>query len=265
MIIVGELINTSRKEIATAVEKRDEQFIKDISVKQVEAGANYVDVNAGADPKNEPETLEWLVKTVQSAVDVPLCIDSPNPEALYAALRAHNGKAMVNSITAEANRYSQVVPLVKKYGCSIVGLCMDDKGMPANASDRIKIAGGLVAKLKNDGIPMNDIFLDPLVYPIGTGSENGVDVLATIREVHERFAGVHTICGLSNVSFGLPLRKLLNQTFLILCMGSGLDGVILNPMDKRMMSLLRAALALRNKDEFCINYITAYREGELEA
>lgn len=264
MIIVGELINASRKEIAMAVGKRDEHIIRDIAIKQVEAGANYVDVNAGTELKNEPEALEWLVKTVQSAVNVPLCIDSPDPEALEVALKAHNGKAMINSITAETERYNRVAPLVKKYGCSIVALCMDDKGMPANASERFRIAEHLVDKLTNDGIPLDDIYLDPLVYPIGTGTKNGIDVLETIREINRQLVGVHTICGLSNVSFGLPLRKLLNQTFLVLCMGAGMDGVILNPLEKRIMSLLRAAMALLNKDEFCMNYITAYREGKLE-
>ena len=265
MIIVGELINTSRKDIELAVENMDTQLIQNIAQKQVEAGATYVDVNAGTQLAKEPETLEWLVKTVQSAVNVPLCIDSPNAVALDVALRAHSGKAMINSITAEEDRYRTVLPLIKKYGCSVVALCMDDSGMPASVADRIRIAGQLVKNLTAEGVPAGDIYLDPLVFPIGTGSGNCLMVLETIQEVNRCFAGVHTICGLSNVSYGLPLRKLLNRVFLVLCMGAGMDSVILNPMDKRIMSLVHAAKALMDQDEYCISYITAFREGKLDA
>ena len=153
MLIVGELINTSRKAIKPAVESRDAAFIKDIAQKQVDAGADYVDVNCGTMVFDEEETMAWLVETVQSQVSAPLCIDSPNPKALEKGLSlAKNGQPMINSITAEKERFATVLPLVLKYKAKIVGLCMDDSGMPETAADRLKIADRLVTDLVAAGV-----------------------------------------------------------------------------------------------------------------
>lgn len=264
MLIVGERINTSRKAIEPAVRERDAEFIRKVAREQVAAGATFVDVNAGTLVGEEPEALKWLVETIQSAIDVPLCIDSPNPVAIEAALKVHKGKAMINSITAERERFEGIAPLVKEYGCSVVALCMDDRGMPESAEDRFRIASELVERLTQMGIPQGDIYIDPLVRPISTGSNNGLLVIDTIRKVMEGFDGVHTICGLSNISFGLPARRLLNQAFLIMCMTAGLDAVILDPLDDRLMALLAAGRALLDKDEFCMDYIAAHKAGRLE-
>lgn len=264
MLIVGERINTSRKAIEPAVKARDVEFIQNEARSQVSSGATYVDVNAGTFVSEEPEALVWLVKTVQSAVDVPLCIDSPNPAAIEAALKVHTGTAMVNSITAEKERYSSIVPLVKEYGCKIVALCMDDSGMPETGEQRFGIACKLVEDLTRDGIEKDSIYIDPLVRPISTGADFGVIVLDTIRKITTELSGVHTICGLSNISFGLPTRKLLNRTFLVMAMTGGLDAAILDPTDKEIMALVIASRALLGKDDFCMNYITAQREGKLD-
>lgn len=265
MIIIGEKINTSRKAIRPAVENKDATAIQDLAKKQVEAGAHYIDVNCGTFTEEEPELLEWLVNTVQEVVDVPLCIDTPNPKALERALKANkNGKPIINSITAEKERFNSIFPYVVEYNSSIIALCMDDSGMPETADDRLRIAEGLIESMTKEGVKLEDIYIDPMVRPVGTGSHYGVVALETINKVMTEFPGIHTTCGLSNVSFGLPARKLINQAFLIMAIAAGLDSAILDPLDKKIMSFVYTAELLQGKDDFCLNYLTAYREGKLE-
>ncbi len=263
MLVVGERINTSRKNIRPAVEARDKESIRKEAKLQLEAGAQMIDVNCGTRVVEEPEDLEWLVRTVQEAVSVPLCIDSPNPLALERALGAHKGKALINSITLEKERMEKILPLVKKNNAKVVALTMDDRGMPNDSKTRVEIAGKLVELLEGEGIKREDIYFDPLVRPLGTDPDQSLIVLEAIKIIMEKFSGVHTFCGLSNISFGLPLRPLLNQNFLTMAMVMGLDAVMIDPLDKRMMSSLKASLALLNKDQFCLEYINAFREGKL--
>lgn len=265
MLIVGELINTSRKAVKPAVEERNAAFIQDLAKKQVEAGAHYVDVNCGTMVHNEPETMEWLVRTVQEAVTAPLCIDTPNPRAMEAGLvLAGNGQPMVNSITAEKERFETTLPLVLKYRAKVVALCMDDRGMPETAEDRIAIVRRLVADLTAAGVPEDDIYLDPLVKPISTGDRFGLDVLETVRFIKSELPQVHAICGLSNISYGLPNRKILNQVFMIQTMTCGMDAYILDPLDKAMMGFIYASQALLGQDPYCMQYLAAHRQGLYE-
>ncbi|MHB1458206.1 MAG: methyltetrahydrofolate cobalamin methyltransferase [Armatimonadota bacterium] len=264
MLIVGERINTSRKGISPAVEGRDSEFIIDTAQKQYEAGAGYIDVNAGTLVEKEPEALEWLVKTVQGAIDVSLTIDSPNPVAIKRALEAHKGQAMINSITAEKERYENILPLVKEHKTKVIALAMDDSGIPTTSEGRLKAAHKLVDNLTSEGIALDDIYVDPLVYPIATGSHYGRAVLDTISTIRREYPGIHAICGLSNVSHGLPIRKLLNQAFLVMCMTAGLDAAIIDPLDQRLMALVQASDALLGNDEYCAEYIAASRQGKFE-
>ncbi|MDW7673256.1 MAG: methyltetrahydrofolate cobalamin methyltransferase [Bacillota bacterium] len=263
MIIVGELINSSRKAIAPAVENKDAAFIQDIAKKQLEAGATYIDVNCGTRVHDEPEMLTWLVETVQAAVDAPLCIDSPNPVAIEAALKVHKGQALINSISAEKERYEAILPLVTANNARVMALCMDDTGMPETAEQRLVIVERLYKGLTEAGVKPEDIFFDPLVKPISVNTNFGNEVLDTIREIHSRYPGVHTTCGLSNISFGLPTRKILNQAFLVMCIANGMDSAILDPLDNQIMSLLIASEALVGRDDYCMNYLTAQRKGIL--
>jgi len=265
LIIVGELINTSRKGILKAVKERDTQLIQELAVKQVEAGADYVDVNAGMLLEEEPEAMVWLVKTVQEAVDAPCCIDSPNPVALKAGLEVHRGKALINSISAEKERFEKVLPLAREYKAAVVALCMSDAGMPKNVEDRVKIAAELVKELNIAGISNQDIYIDPLIQPISTSSDAGMIASESIKQIMKNHPGVHITCGLSNVSYGLPKRKLLNRAFLVQCMAAGMDSAILDPLDQDIMSIMYAAEALLNRDEYCLRYISAEREGRLKA
>ena len=265
MIIVGEKINTSLKGVTEAVIDRDERFIQSLAIAQANGGANYIDVNCGTLIQEEEVALPWLVKTVQSIVDLPCCIDSPNPKALEAALAVHKGKALINSITNENERYKQIVPLVKGYNASIVALVIDDQfGMPKESDIRVRVGTALIERLKGDGVKESDIYIDPLIQPISSSSEMGVVALDTIIGIKESFKEVHFMCGLSNISYGLPKRGLLNSTFMSLCIMAGLDGAILDPGNKRMMAMIYATEALLNRDKFTKKYLKAFRNGQLE-
>lgn len=265
MLIIGERINSTRKAVGEAVKARNADFIVKEAVAQAEAGAHFLDCNAAVvGPEAEPEALVWLVKTCQEATGLPCAIDTPNVQAMEAALKVHQGQPFVNSITAEKKKFEGLLPLVRDYKSKVVALCLDDSGIPQNREARLKSADFLVNGLTGAGIPADDIYLDPLVFPISTNGEAGLHVLETIRHIHATYPGVHTICGLSNVSYGLPARKLLNRAFLVLCMGAGLDGVIADPLDSSLMALICASEALLARDEFCAGYIAAARRGKLE-
>ncbi|MDI6893533.1 MAG: methyltetrahydrofolate cobalamin methyltransferase [Bacillota bacterium] len=263
MIIVGERINTSRKPVAALVARRDAGAVVREAARQHEAGANFIDVNAGTLLGEEPEALRWLVTTIQGAVPVPLCLDSPDPGVMAVALEVHQGKALLNSITAERERFRAVLPLVKRFGCGVVALCLDEAGMPSSAEEAVEKGSRLVEDLLEAGVPAGDIYVDPLVRPVSTDSCAGVAVVEAISILRRKYPGIHTICGLSNVSFALPERRLLNRAFLVAAMTAGLDSVILDPLDGRLMGLLRAAEAVLGRDEYCSCYLRAYREGRL--
>jgi cobalamin-dependent methionine synthase I len=265
MIIIGEKINSTLKSIRPAIENHDAAAVQELAKKQYDAGASYIDVNAGVFYDDEPERLEWLINTIQEVLDAPFSIDSPNPRAIEAALKANkNGKPIINSITDEVKRFNDIIPLAVQYKTGIIALCMDDEGMPETVDERVAIAERLVEKLTKEGLPLDDIYIDPMVRPIGTGSHYGIAAIETIRKVKAEFPGVHIACGLSNISFGIPARKLLNQTFLVAAMSAGMDGAILDPLDRKLMSFLYATEALLGIDEYCLNYLTKFREGEIE-
>ena len=238
MIIVGEKINTSLKGITEAVKERNKEFIQNLAVNQSEQGANYIDVNCGTLINEEEEALPWLVEIVQEVVDKPCCIDSPNPLALEAALKVHKGTPMINSITLEKDRYEAVIKLVKEYKAKIVALAIDDNGISPESEKRVEIGCKLIENMHSEGIPYDDIYIDPLIQPISTDSNMGLVSLDTISGIKKAYPEVHFMCGLSNVSFGLPQRGLLNRTFIAMCMHAGLDGAVLDPNNKKMMSMI---------------------------
>lgn len=263
MIIIGELINSTRKSIKQAIDNQDTKYIQDLALKQEEAGADYIDVNAGAYVDDEVKNLIWLVETTQAVVNKPLSLDSPDPKALEAALKVHQGVPMINSISAEKERYDRVVPLVKDSGAQVIALCMSDQGMPDTADDRVKIAKKLLADLDRDGVPLNNVFLDPLIKPVSVNGEYGPQALDAISKIAALASGAHITCGLSNISFGLPHRALLNQAFLILAIGQGMDSAIADPLDKKAMSLVKAAEVILNQDSYAMSYLKASRAGKL--
>jgi cobalamin-dependent methionine synthase I len=264
MIIIGELINASRKAIKAAIEAQDAAAIQQVAKEQAEAGADYIDVNAGVFMGKEPEYLKWLVETVQAAVDKPCAIDSPDPAAVEAALSVHQGTPMINSISLEKERYEKLMPIIAGTDMKVIALCMSDKGMPKTVADRMQIADELVDGLLKNNVKIENIFVDPLVQPISVENTFGVEFINAIEKIVATFPGIHTACGLSNISYGLPARKFMNQTFMIMAIAKGLDGAIINPLDRRMMADIIAAEALAGKDGFCVNYLKAFRAGMFE-
>lgn len=265
MIIIGEKINSTLKSIRPAMETRDKKVIQDLAIAQVHAGAQFIDVNAGMFHDTESDVLQWLIETIQEVTDVPFALDSPSAEAILSGLKVNrNGQPIINSITAEKARYDAIVPMIRQFNTKVIALCMDDNGMPETTEDRVSIARTLIRNLTSGGVSHDDIFIDPMVRPIGTGSHYGTVAIDTIRQIKTEFPDVHIACGLSNVSFGLPARKLLNQTFLVAAMAAGMDGAIVDPLDKKLMSFVYATEALLGKDDYCMEFLTKFREGELE-
>jgi 5-methyltetrahydrofolate--homocysteine methyltransferase len=265
MLIVGERINTSRKPVNKAVEKRDAAYISTDVQKQVKAGANYIDVNAGSRIGSEMEDLSWLVEVIEAAASVPLALDSPDPQVLLAMVKKVKQKPLVNSTTAEASRFEAMKAVIQERECDIVGLCMDERGVPRSVDQVLENAAHLVENLTKLGIPGGRIHLDPMIQPIGVHKDNGILAVETIRRLHREFPAVRTICGLSNISFGLPHRFLLNRLFMVLCIGAGLTGAIVDPLDQKMMTNIIVAETLAGKDEFCLKYLKANRAGILVA
>jgi cobalamin-dependent methionine synthase I len=264
MITVGEKINGTRKQVARAIAARDVGFIQDLARRQAEAGVDWLDVNAGTSPAREPDDLVWLVETVQGVTDVPLCLDSANPPALVAAIEQVKHTPMVNSISGEKKRLEGVLPLVSRYNCAVIALAMDDNGIPKTAEDRIAIIRRLIGETHRAGVSDEQVYVDPLVMALATNVKSGQIALDTMRAVRAEFPKVHIISGLSNVSFGLPARTLINQAFLTLALEAGLDSAILDPLDRGLRSALLAAELVLGRDRFCLNYNRAYRAGQLE-
>ena len=261
MIIIGEKINGTRKEVAAAIEAMDEEKIRMLARTQAEAGANYIDVNAGATPDIEPETLKWLVNLVQDEVDVPLSLDSPNPEALRAAMGEVNQTPLINSVSGEKDRIKNVLPIVVEHKCPVILLAVSDSGLPKGIDDRMEVIRYLIGLAREHKIPDDKMFIDPLIMTISTGNEHGNIALSTMKAVREEFPQVHLTGGLSNISFGMPVRGILNQSFISMAIAAGLDSAITDPTDRNMLATLLAGETLIGKDPYCKNYNGAYRRG----
>ena len=264
MLIVGELINSTRKTISQAIEQKDKAYLQDLARQQVAAGAHILDINA-ATSSNEIENIQWLADIVQDVVDVPLCIDSPSDQAIAAGLARCQRPGMVNSISAETERWEQMLPLILKYQTKVMALCMQDGGMPETVEDRLAVAEKLVSGLTGAGVAADDIYLDPLIKPLGVDHNYGLQALETTRLLREKYPQVHLISGLSNISFGLPERRLFNRAFMVMSVAMGMDAFILDPMDQAMMSLLAASMTLTGQDEYCMDYIAGVRAGKVKA
>jgi 5-methyltetrahydrofolate corrinoid/iron sulfur protein methyltransferase len=264
VIIIGELINASRKSIGRAIEEQDAGAIQQVARDQAAAGADYIDVNAGIFVGRESEYLKWLVEAVQEVTDKPCAIDSPDPTAIEAGISVHKGPPMINSISLEKDRYETLLPLLAGTGHKVIALCMSDEGMPETVDDRLRIADKLINGLTQNNIKVENIFVDPLVQPMSVNNTFGTEFLDAVEQIMKRFPGIHTACGLSNISYGLPARKFLNQTFMIMAIAKGLDGAIVNPLDQRMMANITAAEALAGRDSYCMKYLKAYRAGKFE-
>lgn len=264
MQIIAEKINGTRKSVARAIAERDVEFIQTLALKQAEAGATWLDVNAGTHPDKEPADLVWLVETVQAVTETPLCLDSANPEALKVAIRKVKKTPMINSINGETDRLENILPIVAEYGCEVIALAMDGNKIPATVEKRVEIIDAIMHATREVGVPDDKVYVDTLAMTIATSNQSAVIVCDTIRVVKEKYPEVHFTMGLSNISFGLPLRKQINRGFLILTMQAGLDSAILNPLDKDLQAAILTTEMLLGKDRFCMNYIKAVKSGRFE-
>jgi cobalamin-dependent methionine synthase I len=264
VLIVAERINASRKAIRAALEQLDAKAIAAEARNQAAAGAHYIDVNGGTFPGREPELLSWLVNVVQEAVDLPLCVDSSDPAALAAALpKLTQARPMINSITLEDSRFATVLALAREYKAKLIALCQGADLPASTAENKVALASQLIDRLTAGGIALDDLYVDPLVFPLATDQRSAQATLDAIGEVMRRYPGVHTICGLTNVSHGLPARKLLNRTFLVAAIGRGMDAVIADPTDAPLMAGILAAEAVLGRDEYCMEFIQGFRDGKL--
>lgn len=258
--IIGERINpTGRKKLAAEMAEGNFDQVRADALAQVAAGAHMLDVNAGIPMVDEPAVLAHTIGLVQSLTDVPLCIDSSVVEALARGLEAYQGKALVNSVTGEEGRLEGVLPLVRKHGAAVIGLAMDESGIPDTAGKRLEVARKIVRRAQDHGIPAADILIDPLVLPVGASPGAGRIVLETLRLVREEL-GVNTVCGASNVSFGLPNRPGINSAFLSMTVAAGITAVIANPLDEESRRGILAGDVLMGNDEHCMAWIRAHRK-----
>lgn len=264
MLVIGERINGTRKKIAAAIESRDAAHITGEAKRQVAAGAGCLDVNAGTVGEKEVADMCWLVETVRTVTDVPLCIDSPNPEALRAGLKGAGNDPVVNSITGEQHRLDDILPLVSEFNTRVVCLLMDDSGLLSGVDERVELAREIAGKLKAEGIGNNRIYFDPTVKPVSTEPDQGASGLSVVRTIMSELPEAHTTCGLSNISFGLPARGALNAAYLAQMIAAGLDSVITDPLNMAVMTAMRAGLALMGRDQMCMGYIQASRDGVLK-
>ncbi|MHB8075503.1 methyltetrahydrofolate cobalamin methyltransferase [Desulfosporosinus fructosivorans] len=264
MLVVGELINASRKAIGAAIKEQNVEVVQKVAKDQFDAGAHYIDVNAGIFLDKEPEYLAWLVKTVQEIVDCPCCIDSPDPKAIAAAFAVHKGVPMINSISLEKDRYEALLPILSGTDLKVVALCMSDDGMPETMVDRLKIADKLINGLVQANVPIGNIYVDPLVQPISVNNTFAMEFINSVEAIMSEFKGVHTMCGLSNISYGLPERKFMNRGFAVMAIAKGLDGMIVDPLDKMMMASIVTAEALAGRDAYCAMYLKAFRNKKFE-
>jgi len=254
---IGERINpTGKKRFSQAIRENDLDYVVKQAVEQADAGADILDVNVGVPEVNEAETIVKVIRAIQAVTDLPLQIDSSSVEALEAGLRVVNGKAIINSVNGEQEKLDKILPLAKKYGAAVVGLAMDEKGIPKTAEERFIIAERILNEAKKYGIPKEDVFIDCLTLTVSAEQDKAVETLKAMRRIRDEL-GLHLVLGVSNISFGLPYRELITSGFLMLAMENGLDLPIINPNVESIMDTIRVFNVLYNRDPNAEKYIEA--------
>ena len=264
-VIIGERINpTGRKKVLAALEAGDFEIVRTDALSQVESGASVLDVNAGVPGADEPALLKQVLRTVMDVTDVPLCIDTASPAALEAALSIYDGKALVNSVNGEEKSLNAVLPLVKEYDAAVIGLCMDDDGIPATPEARLRAAAKVIERAGSLGIAPENVVIDPLAMTMGADHAAGRTTLETIELVVKEF-GVNITMGASNISFGLPDRKFVNAAFMAMAIHAGMTCPITNPLTPEVTVAVLGADLSMGRDEYAMNWIKAFRQRKKEA
>ncbi len=261
-VIIGERINpTGRKKVLAALKEGDFDIVRRDAEDQVAAGAAILDVNAGVPGADEPALLQKVMRTVMDVTDVPLCIDTADPEALSAALSLYEGKALINSVNGEERSLNAVLPLVKEHGAAVIGLCMDDDGIPETPEKRLAVATKIIERAGQLGIGPEDVIIDPLALTMGADSNAGRIALETVELVVKEF-GVNVTMGASNISFGMPDRKYINSAFIAMAIHAGLTCPITNPLVTEIVTAVLAADLAMGRDDYGMRWIQAYRRRQ---
>jgi 5-methyltetrahydrofolate--homocysteine methyltransferase len=264
-VIIGERINpTGRKKVLAALKEGDFDIVRKDAEDQVAAGAAILDVNAGVPGADEPALLQKVMRTVMDVTEVPLCIDTADPEALSAALSLYEGKALINSVNGEERSLNAVLPLVKEHGAAVIGLCMDDDGIPETPETRLAVATKIIERAGQLGIGLEDVVIDPLALTMGADSNAGRIALETVELVVKEF-GVNVTMGASNISFGMPDRKYINSAFIAMAIHAGLTCPITNPLVTEIVTAVLAADLAMGRDDYGMSWIQAYRRRQKAA
>ncbi len=264
MQIIGAVINTSVNGIDEMIETRNRPELLRLAKMQIEYGAQMLAINCGSRIETEPDDIEWMFRTIQDELEIPLCIDSPNPEAHRAGLKVHrHGRPMVDSITAEKDRMEAILPLVREHNALVTAIMHDESGMPSDVEGRMRVMPILESAIREHGIASEDVYLDCMVFPLSVDTENGNIYLQTLKQVKERYPRYKTICGLNNISYGLPGGELLNTAFLSMCAALGQEAAYLE-ISRESGAMARAIRALTGKDEYCTDFLETFRSGLLE-
>lgn len=261
MIIIGEKINGSIPVVADAIAKRDAEFIKNRAKMQAEAGATFIDCCASVPEAEEVETLKWMIDCIQEVTDLPISVDSPSADVLAQVFPYCKRPGLINSVSGEGDKIDKIFPLIADTKWEVICLLSDDTGIPKSAADRLRVFDKILEKAEKYGVAHNRMHIDPLVEMLCT-SEDGIALnVEVINTVRKRCPDMHITAAVSNISFNLPVRKMINLGFTVLAMNAGLDSAILDPTNRDMMGVIYATEALLGQDDYCMEYISAYREG----
>ncbi|WP_094606157.1 5-methyltetrahydrofolate:corrinoid/iron-sulfur protein co-methyltransferase [Sporomusa silvacetica DSM 10669] len=264
MLIIGEKINGAIPSVAAAIRDRDKGKIKELALAQEEAGAAYLDICAGGDPEEEYDTLAFLLEQVQGVSKLPICIDSPDANMILKVMPLIPKPGIINSVSGEGSKCETLFPfLAKNPEWQVIALTCDDKGIPAEAEKKTEIGIGLIKKAAEYGISPDRIYIDPLVLALSAINDALLQFLEAIRRIKAEYPSVHFTSGLSNISYGMPVRGLINRNFLTLALSAGMDSAIMDPLNRTMMETVYAANALLGRDKFCRKYNNAYRSGKI--
>jgi len=263
MFIIGELINGMYSNIGKAIKDKDKAVIQQCALKQLEAGADSLDVNCGPLSKDPVSDIQWLVETIQEITTKPISLDSSKPKVIEAGLEVIKNPVIINSTTSDPEKLEILLPLAKKYKAKLIGLAISTKGIPKDKDQRLELAANIVANCVEQGFPVEDLYLDPIVLPVNVAQPQMKDILESIKEFKIiSDPSPKTIVGLSNVSQGTGVRSLINRSFLTMAVGFGLDAAILDPTDTNLMDALITAELILNRQIYCDSYLDAYRRGK---
>ncbi|MGE5197112.1 MAG: dihydropteroate synthase [Deltaproteobacteria bacterium] len=261
MFIIGELINGMYQNIGKAIKEKDKSIIQKCALEQLKSGADALDVNCGPASKNAVSDIQWLVEAIQEVTDKPIALDSSKPQVIESGLKVLKNPGIINSTTADPEKLNILVPLAKEHKTKLIGLALSAKGVPQNKDQRLELAAGIVATCADQGFPIEDLYLDPIILPVNVAQPQLKDILESIREfkiIAE--PSPKAVVGLSNVSQGSCSRSLINRTFLTMAVAFGLDAAILDPNDADLMDALITAELILSKQIYCDSYLDAYRK-----